>query len=269
MKIKLSISPCPNDTFMFHAMLHGLVDTAGIEFDTTFADIEELNSALVAPDGGVQVSKASYAILPQIADRYEALRSGSALGRGNGPLLVAGDEQSTPEDFDMRVAVPGMHTTANLLLERLYPHLSDKRAYLFSDIPEIVEKGECDAGVLIHEGRFVYRRYGLYLLADLGLKWEKRTGLPLPLGVIVADRNLPADIRALLDDTLRRSIEYAVAHPDQSLPFIREHAQEMDEEVIRNHISLFVNGYSTDIGDEGTTAVERLLGMKAEEIFRR
>ena len=196
MKLSLAISPCPNDTFMFDAMLNGRIDTEGLEFEVVFKDIEELNAGLSAAEGvRPHISKASYAVLPQVADRYCALRSGSALGRGNGPLLVAGDESAATDDCSMRIAVPGMHTTANLLMERLFPHLSDKRAYLFSDIPHIVGRGECDAGVLIHEGRFVYRRYGLFLLADLGVEWERATGLPLPLGVIVADRSLRASGR--------------------------------------------------------------------------
>ena len=151
---------------------------------------------------------------------------------------------------------------------RLFPHLSDKRAYLFSDIPHIVGRGECDAGVLIHEGRFVYRRYGLFLLADLGVEWERATGLPLPLGVIVADRSLPAEVAGTAERVLRRSIAYAFAHPADSLPFVREHAQELDEGVIRNHIEFFVNDYSLDIGPEGAEAVARLLDMPSATLFR-
>ena len=252
MKLSLAISPCPNDTFMFDAMLNGRIDTEGLEFEVVFKDIEELNAGLSAAEGvRPHISKASYAVLPQVADRYCALRSGSALGRGNGPLLVAGDESAATDDCSMRIAVPGMHTTANLLMERLFPHLSDKRAYLFSDIPHIVGRGECDAGVLIHEGRFVYRRYGLFLL-----------------GVIVADRNLPAEVAGTAERVLRRSIAYAFAHPADSLPFVREHAQELDEGVIRNHIEFFVNDYSLDIGPEGAEAVARLLDMPSATLFR-
>jgi 1,4-dihydroxy-6-naphthoate synthase len=253
---------------MFDAMLNGRIDTEGLEFDVVFKDIEELNAGLCAAEGaGPQISKASYAVLPQAAGRYGALRSGSALGRGNGPLLVARDAAAASDDASLRVAVPGMHTTANLLMERLFPHLSRKRACLFSDIPGIVGRGECDAGVLIHEGRFVYRRYGLVLLADLGAEWERVTGLPLPLGVIAADRSLPSAVIRTVDRVLRRSIAYAFAHPAESLPFVREHAQEMDERVIRDHIGLFVNDYSLDIGRVGTEAVERLLGMPGSALF--
>lgn len=254
---------------MFDAMLNGRIDTGGLEFDVAFMDIEELNSRLLSGSGTPQISKASYAIMPQIAGRYCALRSGSALGRGNGPLLVAGDEDADTSDASMRIAIPGIHTTANLLMERLYPHLADKRQYLFSDIPCVVARGECDAGVLIHEGRFVFRRYGLHLLADLGEEWERRTGLALPLGVIVAARDLPDGVAAEVERLLRSSIEYAFAHPDESLPFVREHAQEMDDDVVRKHIDLFVNGMSLDVGPQGSAAVASLLGMSADDIFRQ
>lgn len=269
MKLSLSISPCPNDTFMFDAMINGRIDTEGLEFETSFLDIEELNANLTVVSGRrPDLSKASYAVLPQILPEYCALRSGSALGRGNGPLLVASDEDAGTDDYSMRIAVPGTHTTANLLLERIYPHLSDKRPYLFSEIPEVVARGECDAGVLIHEGRFVYRRYGLFLLADLGAQWEKATGMPLPLGVLVARRSLPPQVAARAERVLRRSIEYAFAHPGESLPFIREHAQEMDEEVLGRHIGLFVNEFSLDIGAQGIRAAGALLNIDPVEIFR-
>lgn len=267
MKLSLSISPCPNDTFMFDALLNGRIDTEGLEFDATFRDIEELNSRLTDGGSALHISKASYAIMPLIASRYCALRSGSALGRGNGPLLVARDKYTDTNNASMRIAVPGLHTTANMLLTILFPHLRDKRPCLFSDIPDAVASGECDAGVLIHEGRFVFGRYGLTLLADLGAEWEKTTGLPLPLGVITANRSLPVEITLKADRVLRRSIEYAFAHPDDCLPFVRQHAREMDENVIRQHIALFVNAHSIDIGDEGIASVERLLGIPEEKIF--
>lgn len=270
MKLSLSISPCPNDTFMFDAMLNGRIDTEGLRFEVTFNDIEELNGRLMR--GGSlrpDISKASYALLPSIAKEYGALCSGSALGRANGPLLVAADPSINTDNPKMRIAVPGLHTTANMLLSTLYPHLTDKRPYLFSEIAEAVASGECDAGVLIHEGRFVFRRYGLSLLSDLGADWEQTTGMPLPLGVIVADRTLPDSIAEKADRVLKRSIEYAFAHPAESLPFIKTHAREMDDEVIAKHIELFVNEYSLDIGMEGAAAVERLLGMPAEKIFRK
>lgn len=266
MKLQLSISPCPNDTFMFDAMVNGRIDTEGLEFDVYFADIEELNRDLIGekkPD----ISKVSYASVPQILDSYRICTSGSALGSGNGPLLVTADENADLSDFEMRVAVPGENTTANLLMERLFPHLADKRFYLFSDIMDIVERGECDAGVLIHEGRFTYRRRGLFLLADLGLEWERRTGLPLPLGAIVVSRKLPLPVQKKVNRVLRRSIEYAFAHPEDSSGFVKSHAQEMDRDVVLSHIELFVNEYSVDLGERGRRAIGRLLGIPEAGAF--
>lgn len=269
MKLSLAISPCPNDTFMFDALLNGRIDTEGLEFEPQFADIDQLNANLTKGTDGPAVSKASYAVMPLIKDRYRALTSGSALGTGNGPLLVAADEEAEVTDFGMRVAIPGENTTANLLLTRLYPHLSKKYAYLFSDIIPVLEKGECDAGVLIHEGRFVYHHHGLFLLADLGAEWEKSAGTPLPLGVIVVDARLPEEVQRQVDRVLRRSIEYAMANPAASEQFVRAHASEMDPAVIKEHIALFVNDYSLDIGATGREAVSRLLGADGENIFVR
>ena len=173
MKLKLSISTCPNDTFMFDAMLHRRIDTEGLDFDLTMADIEQLNAAALA--GEPDITKLSYASFPLVADRYRILGSGSALGRGNGPLLVSRHKLYPDELRDARIAIPGEHTTANRLLSLFFPEASDKRVYLFSDIADAVLSDECDAGVLIHEGRFTYRGKGLRLVADLGEEWEKRT----------------------------------------------------------------------------------------------
>lgn len=268
MKLSLSISPCPNDTFMFDAMINGRVDTEGLEFDVRFADIEELNRGL-SGNNPPEISKASYAVYPLIKNRYAILDSGSALGQSNGPLLVTADEEADITDYSMRIAIPGIHTTANLLMERLYPHLIQKYPFLFSDIMDKVGAGVCDAGVLIHEGRFVYHKKGLFLLSDLGLEWEKATGLPLPLGAILASRQLPGEVGEKVDRVLRRSIEYALTHPGESTEFVRSHAQEMDPEVIEKHISLFVNGYSLSLGEKGRESVYRLLNLeKTESLFR-
>lgn len=270
MNLKLNISTCPNDTFMFEAMLHGRIDTEGLVFDLHLADIEQLNGAALS--GEPDISKLSYAAVPQISDRYKILNSGSALGRGNGPLLASRYKIYPDELHDARVAIPGEHTTANLLLNKIYPSVKDRRAYLFSDIAEAVMTGECDAGVLIHEGRFVYRKIGLQLVADLGVEWERLTGLPLPLGAIVVSRRLDAPLQRKIDRVLRRSIEYARANPAVSAGFVRQYAQELSEEVTRSHIELFVNDYSVDLGAEGRKAVTGLLstetfGIKEEEVF--
>ena len=268
MKLKLSISPCPNDTFMFEAMLHKRIDTEGLEFEVSFYDIEELNSRLLQGSAyGPDISKASYAVVPQIIREYCVLRSGSALGHGNGPLLVGSGMVTDLCDATISIAIPGVHTTANMIMERLYPELSNKHPLLFSEIAEAVSKGDYDAGILIHEGRFVYDRYGLKLLKDLGSEWENHTGLALPLGAIMVSRRLPHDIAAKTERILRRSVEYGLSHPEKSYEFVRSHAREMDDEVIRRHIELFVNKYSADVGIEGENAVTALLDMPASAIF--
>ncbi|WP_363316801.1 1,4-dihydroxy-6-naphthoate synthase [uncultured Alistipes sp.] len=252
--LKLSISPCPNDTFMFDALLNDRIDHEGLPLSVSFLDIEELNRAVQA--GEPDISKISYAVWPLIRNRYELLESGSALGRGNGPLLVRRRGDTTPLH---RVAVPGLHTTACALMRRLYPEIGELRPLLFSEIAEAVERGDYDAGVLIHEGRFVYGRRQLELVADLGLKWEAETGLPLPLGAIVIRRSLEPALKQRVEKLLRQSIEYAFAHPAHSRPFVKAHARELEDSVIDRHIALFVNDFSLRLGPEGHRAIDALL----------
>lgn len=255
--LKLSISPCPNDTFMFDAMINGRIDTEGLAFDVEYHDIEELNGGVMAslPD----VSKISCAVLPTIVDNYRLLSSGAALGRGNGPLLV---RRKGEHGSINRIAVPGEYTTANALIRRLFPDIKERVPMLFSRIAEAVERGEFDAGVLIHEGRFVYERRNLELVADLGVEWERQTSLPLPLGAIVMRRELSQKLYERVDRVLHRSIEYAFAHPAQSRDYIKAYAQELEDSVIDKHIALFVNDYSLNLGDEGRRAIQQLVGLK-------
>ena len=255
-RIKLSISPCPNDTFMFDAMLNGRIDTEGLVFDVSYRDIEELNRGVLSaqPD----VSKISCAVLPAITENYRLLSCGAALGRGNGPLLVRRRGECSPI---RRIAVPGIYTTANALIERLFPEIAERVPMLFSQIAEAVERGEFDAGVLIHEGRFVYERRNLELVADLGVEWEKQTSLPLPLGGIVMRRELPTELFDRVERVLRRSIEFAFANPMVSRDYVKQHAQELEDDVIDKHISLFVNDYSLNLGKEGVSAIEQLVGL--------
>lgn len=255
-RLKLAISPCPNDTFMFDAIVNRRIDLRGLEFDVEYWDIEELNR--LALDAENDITKCSTALIPAIVGEYALLDSGSALGRGNGPLLVRRKGETTPL---RRVAVPGEHTTANALVKRLFPEIEERVPMLFSDIAEAVERGDYDAGVLIHEGRFVYHRRNLELVADLGLEWEGRMQLPLPLGSIVARRSLGAETVALVEEVLRESIAYAFTHPEVSREFIKAHAQEMEDDVIDRHIALFVNDFSLSLGAEGRRAVERLTGV--------
>lgn len=258
MKLKLAISPCPNDTFMFDGWLNGRLECAP-EVDCSYFDIEELNHRLLA--GEADISKCSCAILPHILDRYTLLDAGAALGRGNGPLLVRrkGDRRVI-----RRVAVPGLQTTACALMRRLYPEVEELLPILFSTVAEAVERGEVDAGVLIHEGRFVYARRNLELVADLGLRWEEVTGLPLPLGAIVVRRSLGEEQKRLIEQTLRASIRYGFDHPGDSMEYVKAHARELDEEVIRSHISLFVNDFSLSLGEEGYRALECLCGLQRD-----
>jgi 1,4-dihydroxy-6-naphthoate synthase len=241
---------------MFDAIVNRRIDLRGLEFDVEYWDIEELNR--LALDAENDITKCSTALMPAIVGEYALLDSGSALGRGNGPLLVRRKGETTSL---RRVAVPGEHTTANALVKRLFPEIEERVPMLFSDIAEAVERGDYDAGVLIHEGRFVYHRRNLELVADLGLEWEGRMQLPLPLGSIVARRSLGAETVALVEEVLRESIAYAFAHPEVSREFIKAHAQEMEDDVIDRHIALFVNDFSLSLGAEGRRAVERLTGV--------
>lgn len=257
MKLRLNISPCPNDTFMFDALVNGRIDARGTAFDVEYHDIEQLN--LRATVGDADITKVSYAILPSIYGRYTLLDSGSALGRGNGPLLVARGPVDT--DRPLRIAVPGFNTTANLLMDRLFPRQRDKHEVLFSEIAAAVRDGRVDAGVLIHEGRFTYSAQGLGLVGDLGLLWEERTGLPLPLGAIVASRGLPPETVRLAGELVRESVLYALRNPADSREYVRSYARELDDTVIDSHIALFVNDYSVTLGDTGRRAVAALTGL--------
>ncbi|MFI3259724.1 MAG: 1,4-dihydroxy-6-naphthoate synthase [Rikenellaceae bacterium] len=261
--MKLYISPCPNDTFMFDAMINGRIEIEGLDLDVKYFDIEELNSRAI--EGEAEFSKISCAIIPQIQASYEISESGAALGRGNGPLLVRKKEslrrtQKDPERprTPKKTAIPGVHTTANLLIQRLFPEIKERTPMLFSKIADAVERGEVEAGVLIHEGRFLYQERNLELVADLGLLWEEKMSLPLPLGAIAMRRDIDPETKSKFQRVLKRSIEYAFAHPEASRNFIKAHAQELDDTVIDSHISLFVNDFSIELGDEGRAAIAAL-----------
>lgn len=255
--LRLSISPCPNDTFMFDAIVNGRIDCEGLSFEVEYHDIEELNHGVEAL--GPDISKISCAVLPAIKQHYRLLDSGAAMGRGNGPLLVRrkGDKGAIKH-----LLVPGVHTTANALVGRLFPQIEYREPMLFSKIAEAVERGDADGGVLIHEGRFVYERRNLELVADLGVEWERQTDLPLPLGGIVIKRELGDDMRNRVERVLRRSIEYAFDNPLLSRDYIKAHAQEMEDDVIEKHIALFVNDFSLSLGEQGRRAITLLTGLE-------
>ena len=258
MKVSLGFSPCPNDCFMFDAIVNRRIDLDGLEIDIHLGDIEQLNAAALA--GAAQVTKLSYHAFAYCIDRYVLLDAGSALGRGCGPLLIARRPIAADEVArgDLRIAIPGKYTTANFLLGLAFPRARNTTEMLFSDIESAVADGRVDAGVIIHENRFTYESKGLRKIVDLGEFWERETGAPIPLGGIVAGRELPDDVKRSVNRLIRRSVEYAFAHRDASLPFVRAHAQEMSEEVMYRHIDLYVNEFSIDLGAEGRRAVRTL-----------
>jgi 1,4-dihydroxy-6-naphthoate synthase len=263
MELSLGFSTCPNDTFIFDAMVNGRVDTEGLRFNLHLADVEELNQ--MAFSSSLDITKVSYHAFAYLSVAYQLLTAGSALGSGNGPLLISKHKIYHDELAGLKIAIPGNYTTANLLLSLAYPNLLHKKEYLFSDIEEVILSGEADAGVIIHENRFTYQSKGLKKIVDLGEYWEAETGLPIPLGGIVVRRNLPHELRLKLNRVLRRSVEYALQNPSDSLPFVRKHAQAMDEEVMRNHISLYVNDFSVDLGIKGREAINTLYGKGVEK----
>lgn len=263
MKLTLGFSPCPNDTFIFEAMVHGRIDTEGLEFDWFLADVEELNRRAI--EGSVDITKMSYHAYARAAAGYLILDAGSALGRNNGPLVVSRRLLDPGELNDSLIAIPGVNTTANLLFSIFWPEATRKREYLFSDIPGAVLSGEVDAGLIIHETRFTYEALGLIKIADTGERWEALTGLPVPLGGIVVNRGIDEETAARVNRAIRRSIGYAYASPEASVSFIRKYARETDAEVTREHIELFVNSFSLSLGQEGRAAIERLYAVALEK----
>ena len=259
MQLSLAFSPCPNDTYIFDAMVHQRVDTEGLSFDITLADVEQLNRMVIS--GGPDISKISYGLLPRVLSTYRVLDAGGALGRGVGPLLVAA-RGKTPADGELealRIALPGQHTTAHMLFSLAYPMARQKIFMPFHEIEDAVINGSVDAGVIIHENRFTYTDKGLHKWADLGEFWEANTGYPIPLGGIVMRRDIPVEIMRKVDRVIRRSLEYARAHDPELPPFVCTHAQEMNPEVMRKHISLYVNDYSLSLGSQGRAAVWKML----------
>jgi 1,4-dihydroxy-6-naphthoate synthase len=258
MKLSLGFSPCPNDCFMFDAIVHRRIDLEGLEFAERLADVEALNKSAFA--GEADVTKLSYHAYAYCAADYVLLDAGSALGRNCGPLLIS-KRTISQEDVaagELRIAIPGKYTTANFLLGLAFPAATNKSELVFSAIEPALLNDECDAGLIIHENRFTYEAKGLKKIIDLGEFWERETGAPIPLGGIVINRALPEDVKQTVNRVLRRSVEYAFANRAASLPYVRAHAQEMNEDVMYKHIDLYVNEYSVDLGADGRRAVELL-----------
>ncbi len=263
MKLTLGFSPCPNDTYIFEAMVHGLIDTEGLEFDYFMADVEELNQQ--AFRGLTDITKMSCHAYSFAAGNYLILDSGSALGYKNGPLLTARRKMTDEEISVSRIAIPGKYTTANLLFSLAWPDAVNKTEYLFSGIVDAVLDGRADAGLIIHETRFTYQEKGLIKLADMGQFWEELTGLPIPLGLIAVHRRIPWEIAHKVNRVIRRSLEYAGRRSDAISGFIEENAREMEKSVIESHIRLYVNEFTAGLGQTGRKAICTLYGKGREK----
>ncbi|HEK19552.1 menaquinone biosynthesis family protein [Mucilaginibacter sp.] len=269
MKLTIGFSPCPNDTFIFDALIHHKIDTEGLDFEVFYDDVETLNQK--AFRGELDITKLSYHAFAYAVDKYVLLDAGSALGFGVGPLLICKDdaeelrERLNNGDTDVKIAIPGKYTTANFLLSLAFPEATNKQELVFSDIENAVLDGRVDVGLIIHENRFTYQDKGLHKIIDLGDYWEKRTGCAIPLGGIVANRNLPADVQDKINRVIRKSVEFAFANPKSGLEYIRSHAQEMSEEVMYKHIELYVNQYSVDLGAEGKKAIRLMFDTALEK----
>jgi 1,4-dihydroxy-6-naphthoate synthase len=253
-------SPCPNDTFAFDALVHGRV-SAPFSAIPELHDIEQLNA--LAREGRYELTKLSFGALAGLRDRYAMLRSGAALGRGCGPLVVAREPATLADATAGRIAIPGWDTTAYLLLRLAAPVLGEVVELRYDAILGAVAAGDVDAGLIIHESRFTYAGHGLVAVADLGEWWEAETGMPVPLAAICARADLGGELRAAAEDAIRRSVEHAFAHPLDSREYVRANSQELSDEVCRQHIDLYVNEFTVDLGDDGLAAVDALLARAA------
>ena len=264
MKFTIGFSPCPNDTFIFDALINHKIDTDGFEFEAVLEDVQTLNKWAI--EKKLSISKISYGVLPLVLNNYAVLNSGGALGNGVGPLLIS---KTIIEDFSRQmhnysVAIPGEHTTAHLLYSYAFPTAVNKQFMVFNEIENAVLSNEVDAGVIIHENRFTYQDKGLVKLLDLGEFWEEKTKAPIPLGGIVIDRSIDKAIQHKIDLLIRKSLEYSFSQYPILSPYIADHAQEMNEEVMKKHIELYVNDFSIQLGETGKSAVYKLLEVYAK-----
>jgi 5,8-dihydroxy-2-naphthoate synthase len=258
MKLSLGFSPCPNDTFIFDALVNKKIDTKDLEFDVALEDVQTLNEW--ALKGKLDVTKISYGVLPLVMNHYILLESGGALGKGVGPLLISKPGFNINELNEKTIAIPGENTTAHMLFSLAFPNAKNKVFRVFNTIENAVLSNEVDAGVIIHENRFTYQDKGLHKLMDLGDYWETQTQLPIPLGGIIAKRNLQKKMVKRIDNLIKKSVEYSFKHNYKELSdYVKTHAQEMNEKVMRNHIDLYVNDFSIALGNEGRKAVDKLL----------
>ena len=261
-KLRIGFSPCPNDTFIFDALIHAKIDTEGLEFEVHMADVEELNQ--MAFRGELDITKLSYHAFLHILEEYIMMDSGSALGNNCGPLLIKNSGAENPNINDL-IAIPGKYTTANFLLNYAFPELQNKKELLFSEIESAIKSKEVSAGLIIHENRFTYADRGFEKVKDLGEHWEESTGMAIPLGGIAIKRNLDKALQEKVQRLIRQSLEFAFENPSESLSFVKEHAQEMDAEVMQKHINLYVNDYSLSLGEKGKAAIQYMHDFSVEK----
>jgi len=258
MKLTIGFSPCPNDTFIFDALINKKIDTGDLSFEAVLEDVQTLNN--YARAGRLDISKISYGVLPLVLGEYIVLTAGGALGKGVGPLLISKNDIAVTENInDKTIVIPGENTTAHMLFSLAYPKAQQKKFIIFSDIEEAVLNGRADLGVIIHENRFTYQQKGLKKVIDLGEYWEQQTQYPIPLGGIVMKRSFGTALQKKADALIRKSVEYAFTNYPILAGYVKQHSQEMEEKVMRQHIDLYVNDYSIDLAEEGKEAVRKLL----------
>ncbi|HEY6900230.1 MAG TPA: 1,4-dihydroxy-6-naphthoate synthase [Puia sp.] len=257
MRFTLGFSPCPNDTFIFDALVNKKIDTEGLDFEVFLEDVQTLNQW--AMQGRLDISKISYGVLPLILGQYRLLEAGGALGKGVGPLLISRRPMALTDVTTGTIAIPGQQTTAHLLFSLAFPEAVNKKFMIFSEIEDAVLSGAVDCGVIIHENRFTYAQKGLTKLMDLGEFWEQQTGAPIPLGGIVMREQMDPALARKVNSLIRKSLEYAFSRYPTLSDYVKEYAQEMDETVMRQHIDLYVNNYSLSLGEDGQTAIQTLL----------
>lgn len=255
MKLTLAFSSCPNDTFMFDAMVHNKIDTEGLEFEVVIDDIENLNTS--ALNKKFDITKISFSAFSNLTKDYVLLDSGAALGNNCGPILVS--KPNHEFSFDSKIAIPGKNTTANMLLEFFFPNYNNKLEFNFADIEDQVLNEIVDAGVIIHENRFTYKQKGLVKVKDLGSMWEEKEDLPIPLGGIVVNRRHDYITQNKIERVLKKSVEYALKNPESSIDYVMSYAQGVKKDIVKSHISLYVNKYSISLGKKGRESVERFL----------
>lgn len=258
MELTIGFSPCPNDTFIFDSLVNGKTDTGNIKFKPVLEDVETLNEW--ALQGKLDITKLSYRAWFEVQEEYDLLNAGSALGKGVGPLLIskAPIENISERISEMKIAIPGVHTTANMLLQFAFPQAKQKEPVIFSEIEEAVLSGKYPLGVIIHENRFTYQQRGLSLVMDLGSHWEEKTGAPIPLGGIVIRKSLGKEVYNTVNKLIRESLKISWANYPNLSNYVKDHAQEMEEKVMRQHIELYVNNFTDELGEQGLNAVKTM-----------